>query len=346
MFIGPKQYSQCVTSLAIEEESLDVAVAFWGKGAERIIHPDSTKPIRIICNLLSGGTNPSTIRAFLARAKKNARVQIRQCDKLHAKVILGASQALIGSANISANGLGLEGVEAAHWLEAAIHTKAAEDVEETRRWFNDLWDSTLTREISSLDLKNALLAWNERRFNRPDYSAKVPFSLDNYMVDDLDQRPAYALLYRSRLSPEADSRLQEDAAAQQKFYGSSSSGNTKWAFESWPVKLDTTSDIDYIGIIWDEEDGKVSVDGVCQMTNERLPFDYDNTDDGRGWIDLALPSKTLLGSRFGPTECKAMAELMRDRIEAVWEAAEGKKDVDAKRISIGKLASILKSSVS
>jgi hypothetical protein len=344
MFIGPKQYSQCVTSIAIQEESLDVAVAFWGKGAERIIHPDGTKPIRIICNLRSGGTNPSTIKAFLARARKNPQVQVRQCDSLHAKVILGASQALIGSANISANGLGLEGGEAAHWLEAAIHTKAVEDVEETHRWFNDLWGSTLTREISTLDLKNALLAWNKRRFNRPNYSAKVPFSLDNYLVDDLDQRPAYALLYRSRLSPEADARLKEDAEAQQEHYGTSSSGNAKWAFESWPVKLDTTSEIDYIGIIWDEETGDVSVDGVCQMTNERLPFDYDNKDDGRGWIDLALPSKTLLGCRFGATECKSLAGLLRDRIEAVWEAAEGKKDVDAKRISIGQLASILKSS--
>lgn len=39
------------------------------------------------------------------------------------------------SANVSANGLRFEGIEVAHWLEAAIQTVDSDEVKSAQQWF-------------------------------------------------------------------------------------------------------------------------------------------------------------------------------------------------------------------
>lgn len=107
MFVTSADYENAVASIAEEKGELLVAVAFWGRGAESIVHRRRGKPVKIICNLTSGGTNPATIETLQGIDK----VILKQCDRLHAKVIVGSKTAVVGSANFSCNGLNLEGEE-------------------------------------------------------------------------------------------------------------------------------------------------------------------------------------------------------------------------------------------
>lgn len=122
-FVTPDDYKQRFEQLLDNEHDLSLAVAFWGEGAVKLISSRPSKHFRILCNLMSGGTNPYVIRELCELAESSGgRIQIRQCDRLHAKVVVGKRQALIGSANVSGNGLGLGDQGSAHWLEAGVLT--------------------------------------------------------------------------------------------------------------------------------------------------------------------------------------------------------------------------------
>ncbi|MFK8331225.1 phospholipase D family protein [Pseudomonas sp. BJa5] len=341
MFIGPEQYRKALRSMVAQEASLDVAVAFWGDGAEAIIHPEDGKALRVICNLRSGGTNPAVIKLLVDRAKTMDHVQIRQCDRLHAKLVVGPNSAIIGSANISANGLGFEGSEVAHWLEAAIQTVDKQEVESAQKWFEQLWLSSDSRPITAQDLADAADAYAKNRDRRPDYSRKVPFSFDNYSVADLEDRNAYALLYTSRPGPEAEARAKQHEDQERIEHGGDSQngeGIERWSFESWPDSLDTTEKNEYLCIIWNENGG-VTVDGACRMTGTKLNFTYKESNE-EGWVDLAKPSTTLLGRRLVQVDRQRVARAVRPKIDAIWNAAEP-LDADARRIHLSTLKLIL-----
>ena len=146
-------------TLAIEEVLAEpngsFAVAFWGAGAAGKLHQGGQGEFRAICNLASGGTNPFEIR-------KLNRKNIRQSDTLHAKVYIGSQNVIVGSANISANGLGFEGIEQARWTEAGT---LAHDTAAALEWFDKLWNEA--REIMESDLKEAEKVWNRRQKARP-----------------------------------------------------------------------------------------------------------------------------------------------------------------------------------
>jgi hypothetical protein len=343
MFVGPKQYSKALRTMVAQQASLDVAIAFWGDGAEAIIHPHDGKPLRAICNLRSGGTNPAVIKLLVDRAKTSAHVQIRQCDRLHAKLLVGPTSAIIGSANVSANGLGFEGVEVAHWLEAAIQTFDREEVESAQDWFEQLWLSSDSRPITDKDLADATEAYENNRDGRPDYSRKGPFSFENYSVADLEGRNAFALLYTSRPGLEAEARAKQHHDEELIEHGSNEQGGEgieRWSFESWPESLDTTEKNEYLCIIWNENGG-VAVDGACRMTGTKLNFIYEESDED-GWVDLAKPLTTLLGRRLIQVDRQRIAKAVRPKIEAIWNAAE-ELDLDARRIHLSELKKILQS---
>ncbi|MHB2050348.1 phospholipase D family protein [Pseudomonas sp. VEM90] len=343
MFVGPKEYPKALRTMVEEEASLDVAIAFWGEGAEAIIHPDGGKPLRAICNLRSGGTNPAVIKLLVDRAKTSAHVQIRQCDRLHAKLLVGPTSAIIGSANVSANGLGFEGVEVAHWLEAAIQTFDSKEVESAQEWFDQLWLSSDSRPITDQDLVNATEAYEKNRDGRPDYSRRGPFSFENYSVADLEGRNAYALLYTSRPGPEAEARAKkhhDEVLVEHGADGQGGEGIERWSFESWPVSLDTTEKNEYLCIIW-KKNGGIVVDGACRMTGTRLNFTYEENGED-GWVDLAKPLTTLLGRRLIQVDRQRIAKAVRPKIEAIWHAAE-ELDLDARRIHLSELKRILQS---
>lgn len=340
MFLGPDQYSAALMRMVAEESSLDVAVAFWGKGAEMKVHPDEAKPIRIICNLLSGGTNPWVIARFLKRAELNSNIQIRQCDVLHAKVLVGRSQAIIGSANISANGLGLDGDETGRWIEAGVHTVAIEEVESARAWFDQLWNTASVRVITRDDVAKAIVAYKRHRGTRPDCSSTGPFSFSKFTPADLIDRDAYGLLYVSGPSDDAKAATARHAAAESKALGAiPGKGTERWSFECWPEDLNTTGKVEYLAMLWNQEKANVVVDGPCVMTATQLEFTY--SEGGQpGWLDLARPTSTLIGHSLNKMECRALARELKPYMQTVWDESEI-LDEGMRRIHLSHIAEII-----
>jgi hypothetical protein len=132
------------------------AVAFWGRDAK---HYFSGGSARIICNLGTGGTNPYEIQHLVEQGHS-----VRQNDRLHAKVYIGGGSAVVGSANASANGLGLEDVQQARRIEAAI---LIEDAAAISDWFERLWSDPQTREVDKNDISAAIAIWEVRRSITP-----------------------------------------------------------------------------------------------------------------------------------------------------------------------------------
>lgn len=143
------------------------AVAFWGNGAEKWV----PKGARIICNLKMGGTNPHVIKTIMKKAK------VQQSDKLHAKIYLNDHEALVTSANASANGMGLEGKEQGGWQEAGIVANDPKTIRAISAWFEKLWDESAT--IGKDDLHNAMAAWKQRQANKPSLPSFRDFDIDN-----------------------------------------------------------------------------------------------------------------------------------------------------------------------
>lgn len=153
-FLTGQEINTAISELTAGDR-LHCAVAFWGKGSEKLIALERRRNFKIICNLKMGGTNPNVI-------KKMPRDKVRQIDTLHAKVYIGDSFAIVTSANASANGLGLEGAEQASWIEAAVRV---DHIAPICTWFDSLWGEA--RNITDSDIENALVAWEQRHRAKP-----------------------------------------------------------------------------------------------------------------------------------------------------------------------------------
>jgi hypothetical protein len=136
----------------LKEPDVCCAVAFWGKGCNDWL---KGKNARVICNLASGGTNP-----FALKSLKLSNKGLKQNDQLHAKVFIGRTHTIVASANVSANGLGFEGIEQKGWLEAGVKI---ETTSEQIDWFESLWRSKICRPISLADWNEAIDAWESRK---------------------------------------------------------------------------------------------------------------------------------------------------------------------------------------
>jgi hypothetical protein len=137
------------------------AVAFWGEGSQGLVTGSGS---RIICNLKAGGTNPFALQ--------QVKAEIRQSDQLHAKVYIGQSEAVVASANVSANGLGLEGIEQACWVEAGTQLTKITDISD---WFEAQWEQS--RKILPEDWAAAKKAWNGRQRNKPTLPTFASFNV-------------------------------------------------------------------------------------------------------------------------------------------------------------------------
>lgn len=129
MFISSSEYEKALRTVVEESSEISVAVAFWGQGAELLLRAEPPRKMNLICNLRSGATNPETI-AILCETDG---VNVRQHDRLHAKVILSQSSMLIGSANLSSNGINLEGEEINGWEEAGILSQDAAQISAAKK---------------------------------------------------------------------------------------------------------------------------------------------------------------------------------------------------------------------
>ncbi len=162
-----KRIVKRVRLLCMKQESrLQIAVSYWGKGAltttrlrERIEQKNS-KPIQVLCDLLSGACNPEPIEELTKKSKN--KVQVKTLSGLHAKVWICESQVIVGSANVSANGLGFDDrVSQEGNMEAAIEVDQMKFAEEVKSWFNEQWERA--EPVDASKIQTARERWKRRR---------------------------------------------------------------------------------------------------------------------------------------------------------------------------------------
>ena len=175
-FLDHTQINEALSRLH-GDRRLYCAVAFWGNGAAAHLGlPRAGQDLRIICNLAMGGTNPREIKRL-----QKFGAEVRHLERLHAKVYIGDSEMIVGSANVSANGLGFEAGAQANWIEAATLGPLQP---RTLEWFNILWD--VAKKVSPAALAAALLAWNDRQHHLPTLPSFARFDPDGEFVPLLD----------------------------------------------------------------------------------------------------------------------------------------------------------------
>lgn len=222
MFVTSSDYLAEVKKLVQVSERLDIAVAFWGEGSDALIVPATNRAARIICNLSSGGTNPTPIRKLIELG-----FVVKQQNDLHAKVILSTDVAIVGSANLSTNGLQLEGGESAGWSEAGVLVTTSEELRDIARWFEAEWSRA--REITTSHLDSAEAAWLLRRKARP--KLKQAKSLFDLAPSEVRDRGVYILIWSDDASEgayaahlelvskaEEDGLISPEALSQLSFY--------------------------------------------------------------------------------------------------------------------------------
>lgn len=154
MFLFENELSDAIKNILKKESDLYIAVAFIGDEASQWINPNA-KNIKIICNLTMGGTNPAEVKEIM---NKFGIGNIKQIDNLHAKLYIGSEHVIVGSANMSNNGLGTQ----PNALREAGY-KFKRDQPSGQRsldWFYKLWESA--HPITHQDLKDAAEKWSQR----------------------------------------------------------------------------------------------------------------------------------------------------------------------------------------
>lgn len=196
MFLSSENYLDHLKQLIAGSQYLSIAVAFWGKGAEKLFENWQGKKLRIICNLESGATNPEVITAIREwKGKKVFEVEVRTLGDLHTKVVLGEHEAIMGSANISANGLGYEASECSGWQEAGLRIADQQVLKTAGAWFEQQWQRA-GQPVSKEQLAQAMDNWSKRRNGRPTVAAGE--SLLQVSSTELTDRRIYLAVYRDK----------------------------------------------------------------------------------------------------------------------------------------------------
>ena len=247
------------------------AVAFWGKGAETLFHPQGEW--KIICNLNMGGTNPYAIRK-IAGDKLAKLDRVRQHDKLHAKIYLNDHEAIVTSANASANGLGQEDKELSGWIETGVRITTAEELEALRAWFTELWDKKAKRITSeNLDEAEAIWKWRRRiRIPRPPESGSLLKSLKNHLDERTDR--GISVYIHAPLPNWSDAAAEAWKVEKKARQDSKIAGWEVTEKDEMGPEKSAIMDFDYVN-------GKAKLTGICEL--------LDSVKVGRKWVQLCRP---------------------------------------------------------
>lgn len=230
MFLSTKNYLTEFRRLIEGGTRVSIAVAFWGREADKMIETAWTgQSLRILFNLGNGGTNPTVIRKLVDISARLPGLQLRIADDLHAKVAVSETSAIIGSANCSINGLGLEGAECAGWQEAGVLIEDNAQITHAQEWFDALW--TRGDAITEQRLAAAEIQWARNRSSRPKLAKSFSEALD---AGQLRNRDIYVEIHQLKASDEAEEAAAE-AIKQARRDGVSEVRNSKVDFyENWP----------------------------------------------------------------------------------------------------------------
>ncbi|GAB7549241.1 phospholipase D family protein [Cupriavidus sp. 8B] len=301
MFIDSACYLERVKSVINDGSEVKAAIAFLGDGAERLFK-DAGKSVRIICNLLSGATNPKAVEGLLALGKTED-VQIRHLPDLHAKVIISREKGIVGSANLSTNGLCLEGNESAKWREAGYLVSDVQEIERMQSWFDRLWSDA--RGIEARDLKVANDLWERRKAIGRESLRNI--SLLAHRPEELEGRGIYVALYNRSPTKEAETAFQEERNSMEV---SGSPGDANFTdkvsyFEDWS---DLPQDAPLLSLRYSRQH-KLKNEGAWRRI-ARLDFAY-LPGDHETQIQVVVREPDVLRAIYGSKEAKQLATLLQ-----------------------------------
>ncbi len=178
MLLFEDDLSLAIRGLLGTEKKLRIAVAFIGDGASQLIGSQAVS-VKIICNLNMGGTNPYEVQNLIDRFGQDS---VRHIDNFHAKLYCGEQYAIVGSANMSNNGLGNQPYalrEAGYKFNLGLS-----DSDVGLNWFDLQWGQA--NSVSSADLAKAKAQWNKRDRVRNGSWQTVSRSIFDYDFDSED----------------------------------------------------------------------------------------------------------------------------------------------------------------
>lgn len=179
MLNGPQALCEIKKCFTNRRGKFRIAVAYWGNGAEALLKVVTDDSIELYCDLESGGCNPSTIKTLLQRG-----LYIRKVKNLHAKIYILDDIVIIGSSNVSTNGLGID-LNSSHLIEANIKSDDPSIIRAAHEFINSL-DGTIIRDT---DIADAMVLYKARK-----RSMLVSKSISLYDIWK-DYPPAVAHLY-------------------------------------------------------------------------------------------------------------------------------------------------------
>lgn len=206
-----KNSLECVRQIIANAEEAIIAVAYWGNCAMKelgldMIDKERQKKFIIICDLMSGACNPDVIRELLGNDNKFV---VRKCSSLHAKIYWTPGAVVIGSSNVSANGLGFEGAELSGLLEANALVTNEVFLDKCIDWLR-LEVLPKSSQINPSDLALADNFWRPRRQNRQTLTRVLSLSELLKNPIELKDRPWYVwIIFDDKLSRQGDAMEEE-----------------------------------------------------------------------------------------------------------------------------------------
>ncbi|MER0171666.1 MAG: hypothetical protein DU489_13900 [Nitrosomonas sp.] len=308
MFIDSNKYEAAVRELLSGKGKKYLAVAFWGKGAEALLSEYFNHEVKIICNLTSGGTNPEVIK-HIRKNIPNIH-DVRQLDNLHAKVLIGEDSAIIGSANLSSNGLCLEGSELQGWEEAGYRVSDPEQLKKISEWYSRMWNASSS--ISNEDIEASRQKWKQRRGLRPTNTTQTgrSFSLTSFSPKEMEDREIYIVIYREDISDEARLAYQNYERNLTK-KSTLQKSNIPPIYEDWPQLPKSAQLID----IFYGKRGGISCHGVYTRIHE---MKFKHKDGSKGHLCICRKDLQIMGLSFNTTEMASFAKALKPHIETIW----------------------------
>lgn len=219
-----------------------VAVPFWGKGAIDTLGFTEERPVRILCNLDHPGCNPEVIAEI-----RELGFKVKTHPRLHAKIYATEHVAIVGSSNVSTNGLTVEGAASKGWVEANAYSKEPSFVREVHALFEALWTDPETRLVSKAHIRNAIAAREAWATNSGARMMTAPSLLAACRDYPEDFKHVFIAAYDENLSDNANTilrRLKAEALPIDPGF-SASDFSKAWGFQfsdipegAWLISLD------------------------------------------------------------------------------------------------------------
>lgn len=266
--------TKAVVELMTSKDDIFCAVAFWGSGGiallKNSLDKNPKRKITIICNLESGATNPDFVSWCLKNPKN---FTILTSSKLHANVILGAKKYIVGSTNISANGLGHKNDETNGLMEASITGDDAKTAKEILSWFKS--EEKKAKKITTKMLKEARLVWARRKqikeFEDPGAKSLIEHFINN--PDDFIGKNINLAIYKNDFDENANEALNTFKENGQVQDNKKKHNNNLDPFQNWP---NLPKDAYLIKIKYTQN--KVSFTGLSYIPIHPAMIDFEDTD--------------------------------------------------------------------